>query len=162
MDLLDRLLAHDAWTTRQLLDIARQLSDNQLDQRFDIGRGSLRATFHHVIRNMEVWTDIMSGSDPRADNPDQSIPALTARLDSAAADLATLATSVRDRAAWDEKWTDHLDDPPTEKSFGGAIAHVITHSMHHRAQILHILRRLGVTDLPEGDVLSWENAAAAR
>jgi len=49
-----------------------------------------------------------------------------------------------------------LDDPPAEKTFGGAIAHVLTHSMHHRAQVLHMLRRLGVGDVPEGDVLSWE------
>jgi uncharacterized damage-inducible protein DinB len=37
------------------------------------------------------------------------------------------------------------------------IAHVITHSMHHRAQLIFMLRELGVEDLPEGDVLSWES-----
>jgi uncharacterized damage-inducible protein DinB len=31
--------------------------------------------------------------------------------------------------------------------------------MHHRAQVLHMLRRLGVSGLPEGDVLSWERQA---
>ena len=157
MDLLDRLLAHDAWTTRQLLLIARDLSDDQLDQQFDIGPGSLRATFLHIIRNVEVWAHIMQGHADRPDEPtDHSIPALIDRADKAHANLASLARSIRDRHAWDDKWTDHLDDPPTEKSFAGAIAHVITHSMHHRAQILHILRKLGVPDRPEGDVLSWE------
>ncbi|MEO2015569.1 MAG: hypothetical protein ABGZ53_14495 [Fuerstiella sp.] len=29
--------------------------------------------------------------------------------------------------------------------------------MHHRAQVLYMLRRVGVVDLPEGDVLSWES-----
>jgi uncharacterized damage-inducible protein DinB len=28
--------------------------------------------------------------------------------------------------------------------------------MHHRAQVLYMLRQLGLTELPEGDVLSWE------
>ena len=44
------------------------------------------------------------------------------------------------------------------KPFGAAIAHVITHSMHHRAQVLNMMRHLGMKDLPEGDVFSWENA----
>ena len=54
---------------------------------------------------------------------------------------------------------DTLDSPPAEKTYGGAIAHVITHSMHHRAQLLYMLRRLGLEGLPEGDVLSWEQQA---
>jgi uncharacterized damage-inducible protein DinB len=37
-----------------------------------------------------------------------------------------------------------------------AHAHVLTHSMHHRAQVLYVLRQLGPTGLPEGDGLSWE------
>ena len=32
MDILDRLLGHDAWTTRQLLLRCRGLTDEQLDQ----------------------------------------------------------------------------------------------------------------------------------
>ncbi|MCP4507009.1 MAG: hypothetical protein GY903_17025 [Fuerstiella sp.] len=44
-----------------------------------------------------------------------------------------------------------------EKTFGGAIAHVLTYSMHHRAQVLCTPRLIGVTDRPEGDVLSWES-----
>ena len=40
--------------------------------------------------------------------------------------------------------------------FGGTITHVITHNMHHRGEVLHMLSRLGLTDLPEGDLLSWE------
>ncbi len=51
MDLLDRLLGHDSWTTRQLLDLAGTLSDNQLDQEFDIGHRTVRRTFAHIIWN---------------------------------------------------------------------------------------------------------------
>ena len=60
MDLLDRLLGHDAWTTRQLLLRCRELTDEQLDRRFDIGDRSLRETFVHIIENMEDWTDRMA------------------------------------------------------------------------------------------------------
>lgn len=49
-----------------------------------------------------------------------------------------------------------MDAPPAPKSIGGTIAHVITHDMHHRSEILNMLGQLGVANLPEGDVLGWE------
>jgi uncharacterized damage-inducible protein DinB len=160
MDILDRLLGHDAWTTRQLLLRCRELSEEQLDREFDIGHRSVRATLLHVIRNMEVWTDLIAdqairvnrGKEPEG----QSVGGLLARLDTAAADLAAIATRIAREGRLDERFVDYLDQPPVKKSRGGAIVHVITHSMHHRAQLLYLLRRLGVQDLIEGDVLSWE------
>jgi RimJ/RimL family protein N-acetyltransferase len=155
MDLLDRLLGHDAWTTRQLLLRCQELTDEQLDREFDIAHRSLRATLLHIIRNVEVWPQLMAGR-PAVESSGRSVSDLIARFDRAAADLAEVARSVARRDAWDGRFLDTLDDPPVEKSLGGGIAHVITHSMHHRAQLLYMLRRLGVKDLPEGDVLSWE------
>ena len=155
MDLLDRFLKHDAWTTQQLLLLCQNLSDEELDREFDIGHRTVRATFLHLIRNVEVWTDLMRGQAVRAPEG-HSVSELIERLDRASNDLAALARAVADRGDWDGRFADFLDDPPVEKTFGGGIAHVITHNMHHRAQLLYLLRRLGVTGLPEGDVLSWE------
>jgi uncharacterized damage-inducible protein DinB len=160
MDLLDRLLGHDSCTTRVLLGQANILSDEELDREFEIGHRSVRATADHIIFNMEVWSALMAGQQPDTSRgssaEDRTVPALIARLDVAASRLAAVARTIADRGAWDELWTDTLDEPHTRKSYGGAIAHVVTHSMHHRAQLLHMLRKLGLTDLPEGDVLSWE------
>jgi uncharacterized damage-inducible protein DinB len=159
MDLLDRLLGHDAWTTRLLLSRCRELTDEQLDREFDIGHRTVRATLLHILRNMEVWAELMSGRAARAKNvqmEDGSVAAMIVRLDDAAADLARVARSIAVRGEWNGRFLDTLDDPPTEHSFGGGIAHVITHSMHHRAQLLYMLRKLGLEGLPEGDVLSWE------
>ena len=59
MDILDRLLTHDTWTTRQLLWACQSLPDDLLDKEFDIDQQSLRKTFVHIIANMEVWTDLL-------------------------------------------------------------------------------------------------------
>ena len=59
MDILDRLLGHDTWTTRQLLLACQPLPDELLDIEFDIDHKSLRETFIHMISNMEVWTDLL-------------------------------------------------------------------------------------------------------
>jgi uncharacterized damage-inducible protein DinB len=161
MDLLDRLLGHDAWTTRQLLVLCQDLSDEQLDRDFDIGHRTVRITFRHIVRNMEGWSDLMAGRLPReASGPaENTVAALMSRLDLAAAELARIARPIAQRGGWDEKWRDPRGDGSKERTYGGSIAHVITHSMHHRAQLLYMLRLLGVQNLPEGDVLSWENPA---
>ena len=72
------------------------------------------------------------------------------------ADFAGSARALRDRNRLDAMYLDVLDEPPIPKSFGGTIAHVITHDMHHRSEILNMLGQLGVPNLPEGDVLGWE------
>ena len=157
MDLLDRFLAHDVWTTRQLLDICSELPDETLDQEFDIGHRTLRKTFDHIIGNMEIWSTLMANECVEAKN-DQTLSGMNDRLTAAESRLKTVARKVADSHGWDEEWTDHLDDPPRQKTFGTAIAHVVTHSMHHRAQILYMLRKCGVPSIPEGDVFSWESA----
>jgi uncharacterized damage-inducible protein DinB len=157
LDLLDRLLEHDAWTTRRVLEAAQALTDEQLDQEFDIGHRTVRETALHMIRNVEVWTDLMAARPvrrlPTARPP---IVELRGRFDAAFAGFARVARDSRDAGRLDETYVDVLDQPPRWKSYGGTILHVVTHDHMHRAEILHMLQRLGVQGLIEGDVLSWE------
>lgn len=162
MDLVDRLLAHDNWTTRELLARCATLTDEQLDTEFDIGHRTVRRTLQHIIFNTDVWAGLMAGRiTSKADvrRLPGTLDLLGERLDRASAILASVARDVAARNAWDETWVDVLDTPPSTKTYGGAIAHVITHSMHHRAQLLYMMKSLGLRSLPEGDALSWERQA---
>ena len=38
---------------------------------------------------------------------------------------------------------------------GAVLTHVATHGMHHRAQCLNMLRKLGVAPLPPSSVMEW-------
>src|SRR5215208_4385126 len=131
MDLLDRILGHDAWTTREMLLRCRELSDEALDRKFEIGHGSLRATFVHIIWNIEVWTDLMCER------------AVRGRPGKEAATIARLIERLEGAAA-------------VMRAGGGGMVHVGTHSMHHGAEVLNMMRQLGMKDLIEGDALSWE------
>jgi uncharacterized damage-inducible protein DinB len=161
MDLLDRLLGHDRWTTAQLLERCRELRAEQWTQSFDLGHQTLAATVRHMISNVRVWTDLMAqrparhSSDEAPTTADDLLSAWQQIYD----DFATLARGIADESRWDATYIDILDDPPRPKSFGGTIAHVITHNMQHRAEIIHMLTHLGLTNVLEGDVLSWEQQA---
>lgn len=157
MDLIDRLIGHDRWTTGEILRRCRELDDPQLDQDLYIDHRNVRATLEHMIWNVETWTDLMLGRPiDRATTRSKTLDGLVGRHNNAGTHFHALARSLADEGRLEALWTDSLDDPPTQKTYGGAICHVITHNMHHRAQVLYMLDKLGLTDLPEGDLLGWE------
>ena len=156
MDILDRLLAHDTWTTRQLLLACQSLPDVSLDREFDIDQGSLRKTFLHIVENMEVWTDLIC-ERPVQERTGSTVPELIERLSIISRDFANVARRIAREQRYDDCFVDTLDDPPRLKTFGGAIGHLLTHSMHHRAQIMFLMESVGLKEHIEGDLLSWES-----
>jgi uncharacterized damage-inducible protein DinB len=156
MDILDRLLAHDTWTTRQLLLACQSLPDDLLDQEFDIDQGSLRKTFLHIVENMEVWTDLIC-ERPVQERTGSTVLELIERLSIISRDFDNVARRIAREQRYDDCFVDTLDDPPRLKTFGGAIGHLLTHSMHHRAQIMFLMERVGLKEHIEGDLLSWES-----
>ena len=156
MNMLDRLLGHDLDTTRELLQLCLDLSDEQMDRVFDAGWGTLCKTFNHMISNIEVWTDLMMQRPIQSMADKESVAELLERLERSYAQFADFARQVEREGRLDELWTDVLDVPPADKSFGGAIGHVITHNMHHRAEVLHMMHRLDMQNIPEGDLMGWD------
>ncbi len=158
MDIVDRLLGHDAWTTRQLLLRCRELSDLQMNQQFDIGDRSLHQTFEHLIACMESHTDLMLSrwlNVPYRD--DESIEGMLVRLTIVSKDFAEFTSRVQREGRADEMVSN--SDKTWRGSLGSVIAHLITHSMHHRSQIMYMLNQLGVQNVIEGDALGWEGQA---
>lgn len=158
MNILDRLLGHDTWTTRQLLLACQHLTNDDLDRVFEIDHGTLRHTFVHLIDNMETWTDLMAGREPQ-ERSGEAIPDLLSRLGTIGREFTQLARRIEAEGREDDCFWDTLDQPPVRKTFGGGIGHVLTHNMHHRAQIMFLMERLGLTDHIEGDLLTWESTS---
>lgn len=161
MDILDRLLGHDYATTRELLHLARQATDGQLDRVFPIDDRSIRQTFAHMIENVAIWSDLIAERPVERRPPDHSLNGLLRAHEQNYAAFADLARRIQNEDRLDEVFVDTLDVPPTEKRFGGAIVHIVTHNMHHRAQLIWMLGQLGVPNVIEGDELSWESAHSA-
>lgn len=158
MDMVDRLLKHDQWTTRQLLVLSAALGDEQLDQPFELGLKTVRLTLVHIVANTICWTRLMMGVEPIATviKGNVKIEDLSKGFDQISDELYFFARQLADEGRLNQTFVDQLDSPPRHKSFGAGILHIATHNMHHRAQLLFMLRRLGVTDAPEGDAMGWE------
>ena len=159
--LVDRLLGHNAWATRRLLDRCRNLTPEQFTQPFDIGPGSLHDTLLHVVGAQRRWADRIGERQlrPRLEDRGRRTPdEIIALLDEAVPDFADVVQRVVAEDRLDERMEFHVPDrdDPFVFTRGTAIVHVMTHGVHHRAQALNMLRRLGVADLPDLDAVEWE------
>jgi uncharacterized damage-inducible protein DinB len=158
MDILDRYLGYEAWTLRHLINRSQEVSREQLHQPFDIGQNTLHNTITHIIGNIEIWTDLMRERPVRQLPPlFDSVESYLDRFDAAMADFTGCAQGLAADNRLDSTYVDVLDNPPEAKTFGGTLLHVLTHTTLHRWEMQHMLQRLGLKDLIEGDALSWES-----
>jgi uncharacterized damage-inducible protein DinB len=167
MNIVDRLLEHNAWATRVVLERCRSLTPEQFGRRFEMGLGSLHDTLLHTIGAMIRWSDRIAGRTVRpsieADTSTRTPDQLLAELDRAAMEIGAVARSMREAKRLDEIMESKFgDSPPIHFTRGTAIVHVMTHGAHHRAQALNMLRQLGIApkDLPDIDAIEWELTAA--
>ncbi|HCT46316.1 MAG: hypothetical protein CMJ35_11635 [Phycisphaerae bacterium] len=147
------LLAHDRWANNQLYAACQALSQEQFTQPFPMGTGSLRNNLVHNLGAMRGWTDVLDETEsrPRLEEGQHTLDDIIAMHDPIADDFQRAALrrpfdTIINRQRGDESYT---------FTVGGILAHVTTHSMHHRAQCLNMLRQLGIESLPRSSVMEW-------
>lgn len=152
---LDALLGHDRDMTAYLMSLSEPLDDAALDREFDLGHRTLRRTFDHIILATASWTGQVTGSPvPWVPNP-APIPEMQERHREVYARFETTARAIAAEGRHDEVFLDTHQYPQTK---GLTVLHVILHNHMHRGEVLHILQRLGLEDLPEGDPQEWGHA----
>lgn len=146
LQLIDTMLTYSDWANGQVLSAAAGLNDAKLDQPFDMGPGSLRRTLLHIYNGEHVWLQRWQGrteSPWPSEDERVSVTDLTGRFRrtwAARSDFlrtvveAGLAETVVYRDSKGSLFTATLRD---------MIVQMCTHSTHHRAQAVNMLRRLG-------------------
>lgn len=155
MDLLDRMLGHDRWITRHLLDHCGDLPDDALDRAFDIGHRTLRETFDHLIFATDLWAALMTGQPPDLSPRPAArttLDALIARHEAASDRIDAAARGVA--SDLDGIFLDHHGH---RQSHGATILQVMHHNVQHRSEAMHMLQRLGVEVQTDGHPQEWEH-----
>ena len=164
MNLTDRLIDHDLWLTRRLLEKALTLTPAQLDAPlikpeqpvpFDGVEQTLRDVLARLVFTKEVWVAAVLGRQLPA-TQDNSVAALLPRMEAAFGEFRALVQRVQAENLWDAEFVDMICEPPERFTYGGMIAHVLTFAAYRRTIALQAMTRLGVTDLGYGDPIEWE------
>ena len=149
-----RCFAHADWCNHAVLKACATLADAQLDRKFEMGLGSLRATMGHIPDAENWWYGNWTVG------PEHLFP------DSKGLSLADVATQYSIAAARRNQYISTLTDadltrivramprPGVIREFplGVAMLQVAMHSNHHRAQALNMLRHCGA-ELPRLDYI---------
>ena len=153
-DPIDVLFAFERWATSNLLQVCATLTDEQFHQEFEMGTGSLHNNVTHILGAMRGWSDVLAESDEprvRLEEGKRSVAELTQLHGEIADEFEALVRA----HPFDEIVTPSRGGKSFEFARGGIFPHVMTHSMHHRAQCLNMLKQLGVEKLPHSSILEW-------
>lgn len=161
-DFIVILRGHNLWATGLLIDDASKLTHEQFHRRFEIGLGSVHDTLRHIVGAMLRWADRIGGREVKPsiekDGRERSAAELRELLAKADADLGAIAEAIERRGGWGETMEFVVEGGPTYRfSRAAAMMHVLTHGMHHRAQVLNMRRQLGLPALGlDLDTVEWE------
>jgi uncharacterized damage-inducible protein DinB len=174
MDLFDLFAGADSWYTRKLLDHAKDLTREQLDNPvhttakiwgWDKPDRNLREMLERIVETKEVWTAALTGGDmpPLTGRPieERTPKALLERFEKADEQFQRVLKDVRDRGAWEETFVDALCEPPETFTYGGMFAHVVTFNTYRRLAALDAFHRLGVNIPGWGDPIDYHRAVTA-
>ncbi len=133
------------WANARVWSTAADLNDEQLDRAFEMGEGSLRKTLAHIYGAERAWCK-------RCEAPDAST--LPRSRDTHT--LAEIREASQRLADLRNRWLDALADDALDCEvaytrdghsythlLSDVLLHVCNHGIHHRAQALNMLRRLG-------------------
>ncbi|GED97150.1 helix-turn-helix domain-containing protein [Gordonia crocea] len=160
--LTEQLIGHDLDETRELLDLAKQVHDEQYRRtiladhtvaEWEGPEGSLCEVLTRLVFAKEVWLAAIEGTDFPAPAPDDPA-SLIERHDAVAPRWLAVVRDIDSRGAWEDRIVDALCEPPESFVVGGIVAHILTFAAARRHLARHLLAVAGVTP-GDGDPITW-------
>jgi len=170
VNLVRRLHQHRDWVNENLLAAASALSDEQLRRPFQIGQGSIWSSLLHLYAAEFVWLEAVLGNENALVQGD-----LPGRIPGNQMGECRIASLEELRQKWSDlqvRWQEYLAglsneslDTPVFRfsAFLGqrlatrcsdVLLHVCTHAHYTTAQVVNMLRQVGVEKLPETMLIS--------
>ena len=146
--IIDDLYRHNSWANHRIFALCDGLTDAQLDEKREIGFGSLRNTMFHILAAEEIWFERWTGVPWRPFPTDAAgLPMrdIAQRLDRVAEARQQLMD--RERPDGWERVCEYKDSKGNSyrNRLDGLLLHVANHGTHHRAQAVHFLKHSGRT-----------------
>ncbi len=172
VSLVQRLHQHRAWVNGNLLAATSILNDEQLRQPFEIGQGSIWKSLLHLYAAEFVWLEALLGND----NPlvQGDLPGRIPGNQMGAGGIASFTELRQKWTALQQCWDCYLEGLPpdsldelvykvsTSSALGQRFAtrrsdvllHVCTHAQYTVAQVVNMLRQVGLENLPNTMLIS--------
>ncbi len=163
---VSQLVSHDLDDTRYLLDLAKGLTDAELDAQRRYGgivtewegpEESIRDVLEHHVYTKEVWLAAIEGADEPPRTTAGGIAALRERHEAVAPRWLAVVRDLDRRGGWDDRLIDALCDPPESFVMSSVVTHVLTYAAHRRQLVRRMLAEVNV-EVDAGDPINWLRA----
>lgn len=152
ISILDELFRFNAWANGRVLALAENLADQLLDERRELGQGTLRNTLFHILTAEEIWLERWLGK-PRRPFPVEAegmaIAAIRERLAVVNRQRGELMESAGKSGLTELCRYQDVRGNAWANPLGELMLHVANHGVHHRAQALNFLKHCGL-NVPGG------------
>ena len=139
---------YQRWATRQLLDKAATLTEEELKRDLHSSYKSILDTLNHLYRSEWVWYQRTQGISPASFDdilPATELPELVFAYQDVQADWQNWANSLIKEDLDSELSYRLLNGTPVVSKLWQVVFHVVNHSTYHRGQVTTMLRQLGKT-----------------
>ena len=160
MELLTKMVEHHVWLTGEMIRVAEQLTDEQLDQLIELDvdhdRQTIRSLLSRLVGQMGMWNAALATRDyDWSVEEHEPLSDMRARLAAEGPTYLAHVHDVVDAGRLDDTFVDALCEPAEVFTYGGMIAHVLTFAAHRRTLVALALDRHGVGELGWGDPMLW-------
>lgn len=155
---------HLLWAHEQLALVFAPLPSAAFDQNLGGSFPSLRSCLHHMAAAEKIWLLRITGQ-PQQSMPQPDLNELPEHivqrwLKGSAALLQTVEKFSEMELTVDVKYRS-LNGTEYQNTMNEILTHVLLHSTFHRGQLVHMLRQLGLSELPATDYIVFTRMRAA-
>jgi len=160
VELLTKMVEHHVWLTGEMIRVAEQLSDEQLDRLIELDvdhdQQTIRSLLSRLVGQMGMWNAALATRDyDWSVEEHEPLSDMRARLAAEGPTYLAHVHDVVDAGRLDDTFVDALREPAEVFTYGGMIAHVLTFAAHRRTLVALALDRHGVGELGWGDPMLW-------
>lgn len=137
---------HGRWANDRILAAAKELPDETLDRKFDMGPGSLRETLRHIYGADRIWFERVGGTNAAAMPHARDLATILQLIDASQKldDARSIwLAGISDEAVRQPINYKSMKGEPYTNKLCDILLHVCTHGIHHRAQVMAMLRQIG-------------------
>lgn len=156
MELLTRMVEHHIRLTGEMIRVAGQLDDTELDLPIvldvDDDEQTIRSLLARLVGQLTMWNAVMAGRGYDLTIEDgQSLAEMRRILEIEGPAFLTHVREVTSENRLDETFVDASGEPAVMISYGGNLAHILTFAAHRRTLVLLALGAHGHGELGWGD-----------
>ena len=150
---------YNVWANALLIDLLKNLNDEQLDQDLGGSFGTVRKTLYHIWGAESIWMQRLQMAEQvilPQDHFTGGFAVACMEWQNTSKQFVVFVEKQFDDRGFEHELVYHtLKKEPMKSKVYEVIQHCMNHSTFHRGQLIHFARLLGITKIPSTDFITY-------